>query len=76
MLAVSATLYALTLRGLGIQPKKLRGIVPRRAFSPPEARGMRPSGAVIPTACKCVLMESRLAVGFSWNLNRGFAATG
>jgi len=34
------------------------------------------SGAVVPTACESVLMEDRLAVGSSWNVNRGFAATG
>ncbi len=61
---------------LGIQPKRPAGHRAPPGLAPLVSAQVKPSGAVVPTACKCVLMVSRLAVGFSWNINRGFAATG
>jgi hypothetical protein len=48
----------------GIQPQETAGILPA------EDAGRTSAGAVVPTACKCVLMVSRLAVGVSSTTDR------
>jgi len=58
---------AQSLRVVGIQPKEMAGILPA------EDAGRTSAGVVVPTACKYVRVVSRLAVGFSWNINRSFA---
>jgi len=47
------------MRVVGIQPKETADILPA------EDAERTSAGAMVPTACKCGLMESHLAVGFS-----------
>ncbi len=57
---------SLRLRTFGIPTKTIYGILPSpQSGRDPPRRKRSSSDAVVPTACKCVLMESRLAVGFN-----------
>ncbi|MCG8649914.1 MAG: hypothetical protein MI861_08775 [Pirellulales bacterium] len=55
MLAVSATLFMLEVARGGFLPKRLRGIPPRRACSPPVARGA---------------LEHQTCCDWAWRINR------